>query len=445
MFEAQAQIDALNAANLERFPELATVLKNAGFHTFLVPWREELTGELAGTLHLLWGGVGFVLLIACVNIANLLLVRSQVRLKELAIRSPMGAARGRIARQLLTETLLLTLVGASLGVALGHGALSVLHGFGTDELPRGSEIRMDLVSVALIPVARMVRMNLADVVHQEGRTATGGRGARALRKGLVVVQVGFALVLLIGAGLLLASFRRVTAIDPGFHAPGVLTASVSLPPARYAEPLDRASFAKRVLPLVRSLPGVEMGGLTSDIPFGGSYRDSVILAEGYEMQPGESLISPARALVSPGYFEAIRISLLSGPFFDERDDEMYYFPYSQEPTRFFTFAVRTSSRPDSVVPGARAAIASLDPELPLSDVHCATPSSGAGSSTRTDGCASPFEPGLRTSQPEGVRTVRAGQCIINGHKERLHGRLDENRAGDAHEDGGNPTRRTRSE
>jgi hypothetical protein len=237
--EAQAQIDALNAANLERFPELAPLLKNAGFHTFLLPWRDELTQNLRGTLHLLWGGVAFVLLIACVNIANLLLARSQVRLKELAIRSSMGAARSRIARQLLTETLLLTLAGGSLGAALGYGALSILRAFGIEELPRGSEIRMDLVSVALtfagalaigavlalIPVARMLRMNLADVVHQEGRTSTGGRGARFLRKGLVVVQVGFALVLLIGAGLLLASFRRVTAVDPGFRAPGVVTAS----------------------------------------------------------------------------------------------------------------------------------------------------------------------------------------------------------------------------
>lgn len=457
--DAQAQIDALNAANFERFPDMAPLLRNAGFHTLVVPWRDDLTRDLRGTLHLLWGGVGFVLLIACVNIANLLLVRSQVRLKELAIRSSMGAGRARIARQLLTETLLLTFVGGSLGVLLGHTALSVLRSFGIEELPRGSEIRMDPVSVALtfagalvigmvlalIPVARMIHMNLSDVIHQEGRTSTGGRATRALRKGLVVVQVGFALVLLIGAGLLLASFLRVSEVDPGFRAPGVFTASLSLPGTRYARGRtqgreqfsDRVAFAKRALAAIRSLPGVERAGLISDIPFGGSYSDSVIVAEGYQMQPGESLISPSRVSVSPGYFEAMGIPLRQGRLFDDRDDEeapgvvivderlarkfwpsgdavgqrmytpsssedlvhpgptatwytvigvvgsirerglvesddrigMYYFPYSQEPTSFFTLALRTPSRADAMAAAVRSAIASIDPELPLFDVH----------------------------------------------------------------------------
>jgi putative ABC transport system permease protein len=457
--EAQSQLDGLNASNLERFPDLAPLLKNAGFHSTVVPWRDDLTASLSGTLDLLWGGVAFVLLIACVNIANLLLVRSQVRLKELAIRSSMGAGRARIARQLLTEILLLTVIGGSLGVALGYGALSVLRSFGIEELPRGSEIEMDLVSVsltfagalviggglALIPVARMLGMNLADVVHQEGRTSTGGRGTRILRKGLVVVQVGFALVLLIGAGLLLESFRRVAEIDPGFRPAGVFTGSVSLPGSRYArgreqateEFGDRASFAKRALAAVRALPGVQGAGLVSDLPFGGDYSDSVVVAEGYQMQPGESVISPSRVSVSPGYFETMGIPLQKGRLFDERDDEkapnvvivddrlarrfwpqgeplgkrmytpntkedlvhpgpdvtwytvvgvvgsirerglvesddrlgMYYFPYSQEPTRYFTFVVRTPSRPDGVAAGVRAAIAGIDPELPLFDVH----------------------------------------------------------------------------
>lgn len=463
--EAQAQIDALNERNFEITPELEPLLRNAGFHTILFPWRDELTRDLRGTLHLLWGGVAFVLLIACVNIANLLLVRSQVRLKELAIRSSMGAGRARIARQLVTETLLLTSLGGALGVGLGYETLELLRRLGIEELPRGVEIGMDVVSVvltvgaalvigivlSLIPVARMLRMNLSDVVHSEGRTSTGGRGSRVLRKGLVVVQVGFALVLLIGAGLLLESFRRVSAIDPGFRPAGVLTASVSLPGTRYArgrvnasDELDtRAAFAARALDAARTLPGVEAAGLISDVPFGGSYSDSVIVAEGYPMQPGESLISPSRVSVSPGYFEAMGIPLLEGRTFDERDDErgvsvvivderlaqkfwpsgdplgkrmytpssaedlvspgpdaiwytvvgvvgtirerglaegeerigMYYFPFAQEPTRYFTFVLRRGSsatalvRPESVVSGLRTAVAAIDPELPLFDVH----------------------------------------------------------------------------
>ncbi|MGH9391357.1 MAG: ABC transporter permease, partial [Vicinamibacteria bacterium] len=331
---AQSQIDALNAVNLERFPVTREIVINAGFHTTALPLQDDVVRDLRGTLHFLWGGVAAVLLIAVVNVANLVLVRSQSRLKELAIRSSIGAGRFRIARQLVTEMLLLALAGASLGVGIGFLLIEALRSFGIDELPRGTEIRLDLVSLAivvaaafvvgallaLIPVARMVRMNLSDIVHQEGRTSTGGRGAALLRKTLVIAQVAFALVLLIGAGLLLASFRRVLAIDPGFRPESVVTASVSLPGTRYAEERDMLGFHERALAGIRSIAGVESAGATSVLPFGGSYNDSVIMAEGYPMAPGESLISPSRTEVTPGYFEAMGISLLSGRLFDEGDD-----------------------------------------------------------------------------------------------------------------------------
>ena len=332
--QAQSQIDALNAVNLERFPVMREIVINSGFHTIAVPLQEDVVRDLRGTLHLLWGGVAAVLLIAIVNVANLVLVRSQTRLKELAIRSSIGAGRLRIARQLVSEMLLLVLAGAAVGVSIGFLLIEALRSFGIDELPRGTEIRLDLVSLAivvaaafvvgallaLIPVARMVRMNLSDIVHQEGRTSTGGRGAALLRKTLVVAQVAFALVLLIGAGLLLASFRRVLAIDPGFRPESVVTASVSLPPTRYAEETDMVGFHARALAGIRSIAGVERAGATSVIPFGGSYNDSVIMAEGYPMAPGESVISPARTEVTPGYFETMGIPLLSGRLFDEGDD-----------------------------------------------------------------------------------------------------------------------------
>ena len=332
--QAQSQIDALNAANLERFPAMREIVINAGFHTTALPLLDDVVRDLRGTLHLLWGGVAAVLLIAIVNVANLVLVRSQTRLKELAIRSSIGAGRLRIARQLVTEMLLLALAGASLGVGIGFLLIEALRSFGIDELPRGTEIHLDLVSLsivvaaafavgallALIPISRMVRMNLSDIVHQEGRTSTGGRGAALLRKALVVAQVAFALVLLIGAGLLLASFRRVLAIDPGFRPDSVLTASVSLPPTRYAEESDMLAFHERALAGIRSIAGVESAGATSVIPFGGSYNDSVIMAEGYPMAPGESLISPSKTEVTPGYFETMGIPLLRGRRFAESDD-----------------------------------------------------------------------------------------------------------------------------
>ncbi len=332
--QAQAQIDALNALNLERFPAMREIVINAGFHTTVLPLQEDVVRDLRGTLHLLWGGVAAVLLIAIVNVANLVLVRSQTRLKELAIRSSIGGGRLRIARQLVTEMVLLALAGAALGVGIGVLLIQALRSFGIDELPRGTEIRLDVVSlsaavaaaigvgilVSLIPIARMVRMNLSDIVHQEGRTSTGGRGAALLRKTLVVAQVAFALVLLIGAGLLLASFRRVLAIDPGFRPESVVTASVTLPPGRYEKKQDFIAFHERALAGIRSLPGVERAGATTVIPFGGSYNDSVIMAEGYQMAPGESLISPSKTDVTPGYFETMGIPLLSGRFFEESDD-----------------------------------------------------------------------------------------------------------------------------
>jgi predicted permease len=332
--QVQSQIDALNAVNLERFPAMKDIITNAGFHTTAVPLQADVVRDLRGTLHLLWGGVAAVLLIAIVNVLNLVLVRSQTRLKELAIRSSIGGGHLRIARQLVTEMVLLALAGAALGVGIGVLLLEALRAFGIDELPRGTEIRLDVVSLlaavaaalvvgallALIPVVRMARMNLSDIVHQEGRTSTGGRGAALLRKTLVVAQVAFALVLLIGAGLLLASFRRVLAIDPGFRPESVVTASVTLPPGRYEDKKDFIAFHERALAGIRSIPGVQRAGATTVIPFGGSYNDSVIVAEGYEMAPGESLISPAKTDVTPGYFETMGIPLLSGRFFEENDD-----------------------------------------------------------------------------------------------------------------------------
>jgi predicted permease len=448
--QAQAQIDALNAANLERFPETREIVINAGFHTKVLPLSEDMVRDIRGTLHLLWGGVAAVLLIAVVNVLNLVLVRSQARLKELAIRSSMGAGRLRIARQLGIEMLLLALASAALGVGLGIGLVELLRSFGVDQLPRGTETRFDPfllgvavaaallvgLTLAVIPIVRMLGINLSEIVHQEGRTSTSGKGAAFLRKALVVAQIAFALVLLIGAGLLLASFRRVLEVDPGFRPQSVLTASVSLPPGRYDEETAMVAFHERALAGIRAIPGIESAGATSVIPFGGSYNDSVIMAEGYQMAPGESLISPARTEVTPGYFETMGIPLLGGRFFEEGDDGTagnvvlvderlaekfwpgadpigrrmyeadspedfvnpgenvtwhrvigvvgsirqrglvesddrigaYYFPYRQSAWRYLTFVVKSERAPESVAGELRAAVAAVDPELPLFDL-----------------------------------------------------------------------------
>jgi predicted permease len=335
MEQAQAQIDAINARNLDRFPELKPILINAGFTTSVKSFQADLVEGSKRTLYLLWGGVLFVLVIGCVNVANLVSVRASARVRELATRHALGASTRRLSRQMLTESVVLSTVGGVLGIALGRWALNAATLLGFDELPRGGEISIDLPAIAfslalvtvvglivgLFPVVMLWRANLAQIVREEGRSGTPSRGARAVRRILVTSQVAFALVLLVGAGLLLASFERVLAVNPGFEADHVLTGSLALPAARYADDRAIRSTLQRIVERVRAIPGVDAAGLTTTLPMSGSYSDSVILAEGYQMAPGESLISPALNIASPGYFEAMKIALVRGRYFDARDHD----------------------------------------------------------------------------------------------------------------------------
>jgi predicted permease len=330
--QVQAQIDAINAANLDRFPQYKELLINAGFHTIVQPLQSYVVRDVKATLYLMWGGALFVLLIGGVNIANLVLVRSRARIKELATRLALGAGRWRVGRQLVTETLVLTFFAAVAGLLVGYGTLRLFATLNIQDVPRGLEIRLDAAVIAytlaiaalagvvlgLIPVANILPASLTTVLREEGRSSTTGRGARTLRRTLVVAQVGFAFVLLTGAGLLFASFRQVLAVDPGFRAEGVLTASISLPRSRYNREA-MAAFTNDALRRLRALPGVTAAGATNTIPFGGNNNDSVILAEGYQMKPGESVISPSQVVVTPGYFESIGVKLVRGRFFDARD------------------------------------------------------------------------------------------------------------------------------
>lgn len=331
--QAQQQIDALNARNLERFPAMRELLVNAGFHTVVLPLQDDMVRDIRRTLYLLWGGVLFVLAIGAVNITNLVLIRSSARMRELATRHALGAGFARLTHQLLTETVLLTVVGGALGVAAGYWGLRLLTGMGLESLPRSAEIRIDGtvlavtmglaaaigILVGLVPVLNLRRMNLSQAFREEGRSGTSGRGTRNVGRLLVASQVAFAFMLLIGAGLLLVSFTRILAIEPGFQPTQLLTARVSPPAARYPDATQLIAFADRLLQGIRSLPGVEHAGITSVIPFGGDTNDSVILAEGYQMAPGESLISPYRISASPGYLEALKVPLISGRYFTDSD------------------------------------------------------------------------------------------------------------------------------
>jgi predicted permease len=333
--QARQQIDALNTRNLDRFPQLKQILINAGFHTVVVPMQQYLVRDIRATLYLLWGGVVFVLLVGAVNVTNLMLVRSSARIKELATRHALGAGLRRIAGQLLTEACLLAAGGALLGLALGAAAVRALSTLSLDATPQGTTVSIDAtvlaftfalglalaIVIGLVPLLSLRHMNLSQVFREEGRSGTAGRGARTIRRVLVAAQVAFAFMLLIGAGLLLASFQRVLAVDPGFHSDRVLTGVVSPPQSRYKDDAQLIAFWRQLLDRVRALPGVEAAGATANLPLSGSYNDSVILAEGYVMSPGESLISPFNTSVTPGYFEAMKIPLQRGRLFTASDDE----------------------------------------------------------------------------------------------------------------------------
>jgi predicted permease len=331
--QAQAQIDVLNAANLDRYPAFREVLINAGFHTVVSRLQDQMVKDVRATLYLMWGGSLFVLLIGCVNVANLALVRSRVRMKELATRLALGAGTWRVARQLAVEHLVLACGAAAIGIGIGAVALQSMSALSLQELPRSQEIRLDAIVVmytlaaavaiglvlGLIPVVATLSANALLVLREEGRTATTGRGAQSLRRVLVVTQVGCAFLLLIGAGLLLASFRKVLEVDPGFTTRGVLTGAVSLPSARYGDAEAFGRFTREAVRRLSELPGVRAAGVTDSLPLGNSASASAILAEGYQARPGESLLAPAEVRVSNGYFEAIGATLVAGRLFTERD------------------------------------------------------------------------------------------------------------------------------
>jgi predicted permease len=331
--QAQQQLDALNARNDKRFPQFSQILKDAGFRSLAFDFQRDLVREVRPVLYLLWGGVLFVLLIGCVNIANLVLVRATGRVRELATRHALGADAGRIRRQLMTETTLLALAGGFGGLLVGRWLLGLVPALGLDDLPRGFEVRMGVETIAgaigaalvvgillgLVSSTRFTRTNVNAALREEGRSGTIGRRTSLARRALATAQVAIALVLLVGAGLLLASFRAALRSDLGFNPSGVVTGAINLPTVRYGDDASRAAMVDRLLASVRSIPAVAHAGVTGVLPLSGDSNDSVILPEGYVIKAGESLISPYAASVSPGYFEAMRIPLVQGRDFDGRD------------------------------------------------------------------------------------------------------------------------------
>jgi len=333
--QVRQQVDALNRRNDARFPNFRELLKNAQFHTVSVMLGDDVIRDVKTVLYILWGGVFVVLLIGVVNITNLLIVRSTARTREMATRHAIGGDMTRLARQLVTETMVLALASGTIGLVAGWWLLTYVSSLNLTQLPRGYEIGLDWVSISAIvgltltiglvlgvaPVLKLRRMNLNVELREESRGGTASRRANFVRRALATAQVALALGLLVGAGLLLASFKAVMALDLGFDPANVMTAAVSMPANIYPDPPSLIAFEQRTMAAIRAIPGVEAAGTTSAVPFSGALNNSVILAEGYQMKPGESLIAPSSINVVAGYFEAMHAQLKSGRFIDRRDTQ----------------------------------------------------------------------------------------------------------------------------
>ena len=296
--------------------------------------KREMTGNIATALWVLQGAVGFVLLIACANLANLILARAESRQKEFAIRSALGAGRGRLLRQFLTEGVLLALVGGALGAALGYGGVRALLAANADSIPRALEISLDwkvllftlAVSVAtgllfgMAPLLHLREQTVSTVLKEGGQRATAGSARARLRSGLVMAEVALAVVLVVGAGLLMRSFQKLMTVDAGFNREHLTTFGVVLPGAAYKSGEQRLAFFDRLQDRLRQFPGVtavaSMSGLPPNRPVNANDTDF----EGYTAQPGE----PAENVdyyqtVSLDYLKTMGIPVVKGRGFEPAD------------------------------------------------------------------------------------------------------------------------------
>ncbi|HEX8140379.1 MAG TPA: ABC transporter permease [Pyrinomonadaceae bacterium] len=306
---------------------------NANRTIKLVPAQEELVGDLRPTLLVLLGAVAFVLLIACANVANLLLARAAGRGREMAVRTALGASRWRIVRQLLTESILLAGLGGGLGLLLSVWGIDLLATVVPADIPRFAETRLDLTVLAftlgatiltglvfgLAPALSATRVDLNEALKEGGRSASEGRARHRLRSLLIVSEVALSIVLLVGAGLLVKSFLHLRSVHPGFDAQRVLTASLSLPTAKYKEDAEQVRFIEQVTERAAQLPGVEAAGAIIPLPFSGNNISISYTVDGQpEPPPGEWPVSGTR-IITPGYLRAMSIPVLRGRAFTEQD------------------------------------------------------------------------------------------------------------------------------
>ena len=434
--QAQQDMTRVHAALTQMFPDF-----NTGWTARVVPLREELTGKVRPALLILAAAVGFVLLIACANVANLLLSRATSRQRELAVRAALGAGRGRIVRQLLAESLVLAAAGGVGGLLLAWWALNLLRAVVAEKLPiqrleavgvdgwmlaftLGASI-LSGVLFGIVPALTASGPALNDALRDGGRSGSTARGNR-VRAAFVVTEIALALMLLVGAGLLIRSFMHVLNTNPGFESERTITMDVAVPGSRYPEATNRIEFFTRLLDRASALPGVHAAGAISFLPLAGMGAATAYEVVGQPPPPkGEDHVCDVRVATN-GYFEALRIPLLRGRWFNEndandvknrviineamarrhwpgedpigkrikvywndtREDEIIgvvgdvrqttleeapratnYWPYARFPYNGMTLTIRTAGDPTSIVRSVVAIVRDQDPQLAVADIR----------------------------------------------------------------------------
>jgi len=327
--QARAEMTAIEGRIVQQYPE-----ENSGIGISLIPTHEQTVKEIRPALLVLLGAVAFLLLIACTNIANLLLARAASREREIAIRNALGASRIRLLRLLLTESIILSLAGGCLGLLLALWGTDALLAIAPDNIPRLSEVGVDgrvfgftlAVSLltgiifGLIPAIHASKPDLNEALKEGSRGSTGSAAGKRIRSILVVVEVALSLVLLIGAGLMIRSLSRLQQIDLGFDPENVVALNLSLSSSKYPEEHQRVAFFQAALERLRSLSGVKSAGATTGLPLTLNLSGSDFRIEGRpDPEPGTEVIIHTRS-VSPGYFGTLGIRLIKGRDFTDRDN-----------------------------------------------------------------------------------------------------------------------------
>jgi predicted permease len=438
---AQARMDALTARLRREHP--AVYPPNGGLTFDVVPLQEQVTGKVRRPLQILVGAVGLVLLIACANVAHLLLARAIGRRRDMAVRAAIGASAGRLVRQLLTEALLLAGAGGLIGVVVALVGIQGLQALGRSSVPRIDAIGLDArvlgftaaLSVVsgllfgLAPAWRLSRLDLTRDLQDAGRGASGAgalwRRGHGLRRVLVAGEIALAVVLLVGAALVIRSVARLAAVPPGFDPAGVLTFELTMEGRRYAKGADGHAAYRELWRRIGALPGVDAVGAVSALPLSRMFAWGPITVEGRTRAPGEAFINADMRFVDGAYFRAMRIPLVDGRLFTEDDKRpgplvalvdthmaaqlwpgvspigrrlqmgfgndptspwitvvgvvgrvkqytldddsriAMYFPHAQFPVRAMNVAVRSGTEPDALTRTVRQAIRAVDPELPM--------------------------------------------------------------------------------